>query len=64
MILTGEFILRYLYNRPVRNAGKARETQLDRKTSLMFLGLFLSSILIFIRYVIFMLSSAKRAVIE
>ncbi|KAK7694697.1 hypothetical protein QCA50_001885 [Cerrena zonata] len=51
MILAGEFILRYLYNRPIRNVGRAKASPLDKKTSLMFLGLFLSSILIFIRSV-------------
>lgn len=57
MTLATEFILRFLSDRPVRNVnGVVREKlaahALDRKTKLMLFGLALSSIAIFIRWVV------------
>ncbi|GJE86154.1 RTA1 domain-containing protein [Phanerochaete sordida] len=54
MTLATEFILRFLYNRPVRkvrgaNAKPDAVHYLERKTLLMLGGLFLSSLAIFIR---------------
>ncbi|CAL1695734.1 unnamed protein product [Somion occarium] len=53
MLLAGEFILRYLYNRPIRNrsAGRSNTPPLEQKTALMLIGLFFSSLTIFIRSV-------------
>lgn len=56
MALATEFILRFLYNRPVRKARALQEKPgaahyLERNVKLMLFGLFFSSIAIFIRYV-------------
>ena len=52
--LASEFILRYIYDKPVRqvkteNYGDSEDTPLDKKTKLMLLSLALSSLFIFIR---------------
>ncbi|KAI0076079.1 RTA1-domain-containing protein, partial [Panus rudis PR-1116 ss-1] len=52
MLLAGEFVLRYLYNRPLRNKAAApAHTVIDRKIGQMLFGLAFSSITIFIRSV-------------
>ena len=53
MILASEFILRYIFDRPLRPSEK-RPTgyTLDRKTTLMLVGLAFSSLCIYIRYVL------------
>ncbi|KAL4243408.1 hypothetical protein ABKN59_001269 [Abortiporus biennis] len=52
-ILATEFLIRFLYDRPVRrkNVESSKGNQLDRKTELMFTGLAFSSVLLFIRSV-------------
>lgn len=52
MILASEFVLRYLFERPLRPSEK-RTTgyTLDRKTELMLVGLAFSSLCIYIRFV-------------
>lgn len=63
MALATEFILRFLYDRPVRKVA-ALQTKpinghyLERKTKLMLFGLFFSSLTIFIRYVVPVAQSA------
>lgn len=50
--LASEFVLRYLFDRPLRHAAKAKNVQrqyLDRNTQLMLFSLGMSSLFIFIR---------------
>ena len=61
MALATEFILRFLYNRPIRRQARALheksedERFLEKNTKLMLFGLFFSSLTIFIRYVTYVI---------